>query len=79
MPPINKFLGGELISHDPEPGVIGVFFPTKPDHAKPADFVMGGITSAFLDQIPGPLAVTALTKSCSNNLFENYSTSTNFR
>lgn len=59
VPPINKFLGGELISYDPEQGIIRVSFPTKPEHANPTGFVMGGITSAFLDHIPGPLTVAA--------------------
>lgn len=59
IPPINAFLGGELISHDPENGVIRLSFPTQPEHANPAGFVMGGITSAFLDNVPGPLTVAA--------------------
>ena len=59
IPPINAFLGGKLISHDPAQGVIRLSFPTQPEHANPAGFVMGGITSAFLDNIPGPLAVAA--------------------
>jgi uncharacterized protein (TIGR00369 family) len=59
VPPINGFLGGELISHDPANGVVRVSFPTKPEHANPAGFVMGGITAAFLDHIPGPLMVAA--------------------
>ena len=59
LPPINSFLGGELISHDAENGVIRLSFSTQPDHANPAGFVMGGITSAFLDNIPGPLTVAA--------------------
>jgi len=58
-PPIADFLGGELLSHDPENGVVRLSFPTRPDHANPAGFVMGGITAAFLDNIPGPLTVAA--------------------
>ena len=59
IPPINSFLGGELISHQPEQGVIRVSFPTRAEYANPAGFVMGGITCAFLDNTPGPLAVAA--------------------
>ena len=59
IPPINSFLGGELVSHDPVNGVIRLSFPTLPEYANPAGFVMGGITSAFLDNIPGPLSVAA--------------------
>ena len=59
IPPINAFLGGKLVSHDPKQSVIRLSFPTLPEHANPAGFVMGGITSAFLDNIPGPLTVAA--------------------
>lgn len=58
-PPVNAFLSGELINHDPENGVIRISFPTRSEYANPAGFVMGGITSAFLDHIPGPLIVAA--------------------
>ncbi len=59
VPPINAFLEGRLINHDPEKGIIRMSFPTRPEHANPAGFVMGGITAAYLDNIPGPLSVAA--------------------
>lgn len=59
VPPINTFLGGRLISHDPAKGVIRFAFPTSPEYANPAGNVFGGMTAAFLDHIPGPLAVAA--------------------
>ena len=59
IPPINAFLGGKLIEHDPEKGIIRFAFPTKPEYANPAGTLFGGMASAFLDHIPGPLAVAA--------------------
>jgi len=59
IPPINSFLGGKLVSHDPDNGVIRFSFPTKPEYANPASHVMGGITAAYLDNVPGPLTVAA--------------------
>ena len=59
IPPINKFLGGKLIGHDPEKGVIRFTFPTRQDYANPAGTLFGGMAAAFLDHIPGPLAVAA--------------------
>ena len=59
IPPINAFLGGRLIHHVPAEGVIRLAFPTKPEYANPAGTLFGGMASAFLDHIPGPLTVAA--------------------
>ena len=58
-PPIGKFLGGRLESHDPNAGVLRVSFPTKAEYANPGGAVMGGIVAAFLDDCMGPLIVAA--------------------
>lgn len=59
IPPIGKFLGGRLESHDPDAGVLRVSFPTKPEYANPGGAVMGGIVASFLDDVMGPLVVAA--------------------
>ena len=59
IPPIGRFLGGRLESHDPVQGVLRVSFPTKPEYANPGGAVMGGIAAAFLDDVMGPLIVAA--------------------
>ncbi len=59
IPPIGKFLGARLESHDPVASVLRVSFHTRPEYANPAGAVMGGIVAAFLDDVNGPLIVAA--------------------
>jgi acyl-coenzyme A thioesterase PaaI-like protein len=60
IPPVGKFLGGRLESHDPVAGVLRVSYPTKPEYATPANVVMGGIIAAFLDDTMSPLVMAAM-------------------
>ena len=59
VPPVGKFLGGRLVSHDPVIGVLRVSYPTRAEYATPAGAVMGGIVAAFLDDTMSPLVMAA--------------------